>query len=237
MKNKILITVSFLFFLSIHADENKIKQKIEKILPSGAEIESIQPSKFPGIYKVFYGDLQPIYVSSDGSYFIYGDMFEITPNKILNLTDKEISSKRKELILGLDSSKLISFPSDNEIYAVTVFTDVECGYCRKLHKEIEEYNNLGISINYAAFPRSGIGTNAFTKMVGAWCSNNPQKAITSLKKGNNPNLDFCDTQPVSKHYAVGQKIGITGTPAIITSDGNLLPGYIPPDQLLELLKS
>ena len=145
MKNKLLITFSFLFFLSISADENKIKQKIEQILPSGAEIESIEPSKFPGIYKVFYGDLQPIYVSDDGSYFIYGDMFEITSNQILNLTDIEISSKRKELLSDLDSSKYISFPSDNEIYAVTVFTDVECGYCRKLHKEISEYNELGIS--------------------------------------------------------------------------------------------
>lgn len=237
MKNKLIITLSFLFFLSISADENKIKQKIEQILPTGAEIESIEPSKFSGIYKVFYGDLQPIYVSNDGSYFIYGDMFEITSNQILNLTDIEISTKRKELLSELDSSKYISFPSDNQKYTVTVFTDVECGYCRKLHKEISEYNKLGISINYAAFPRSGIGSNAFTKMVGAWCSNNPQKAITSLKKGDDLNLDFCDTQPIAKHYAIGKKIGITGTPAIITSNGNLLPGYVPPEELLELLKS
>jgi len=237
MKNKLIITLSFLFFLSISADENKIKQKIEQILPTGAEIESIEPSKFPGIYKVFYGDLQPIYVSNDGTYFIYGDMFEITSNQILNLTDIEISAKRKELLSELDTSKYISFPSDNQKYTVTVFTDVECGYCRKLHKEISEYNKLGISINYAAFPRSGIGSNAFTKMVGAWCSNNPQNAITSLKKGDDLNLEFCDTQPIAKHYAIGKKIGITGTPAIITSNGNLLPGYVPPEELLELLKS
>ena len=164
-------------------------------------------------------------------------MFEITSNQILNLTDIEISAKRKELLSELDTSKYISFPSDNQKYTVTVFTDVECGYCRKLHKEISEYNKLGISINYAAFPRSGIGSNAFTKMVGAWCSNNPQNAITSLKKGDDLNLEFCDTQPIAKHYAIGKKIGITGTPAIITSNGNLLPGYVPPEELLELLKS
>ena len=231
-----IYTVLF-FSIFIISDEDLINEKITTILPPGTNIESIEFSEFPGIFKVYYGDLQPLYVSQNGDFFIYGDMFEITSNQILNLTDIEISSKRKELLSDLDSSKYISFPSDNEIYAVTVFTDVECGYCRKLHKEISEYNKLGISINYAAFPRSGIGSNAFTKMVGAWCSSNPGKTLTSLKKGNNPNLDFCDTQPVAKHYAVGKKIGITGTPAIITSNGNLLPGYVPPEELLELLKS
>ena len=142
----------------------------------------------------------------------------------------------KNWIDNISPNELISFQSNNEIYKVTVFTDVECGYCRKLHDQIDEYNDIGISIHYAAFPRSGIGTGAFTKMVGAWCSDNPKKMITNLKKGKNPSLGFCDTQPVAKHYAIGQKIGITGTPAIVTSSGELLPGYYPPNELLEKLK-
>ena len=95
---------------------------------------------------------------------------------------------------------------------------------------------MGITIRYAAFPRSGLGTNAFTKMVGAWCSDDSKKAITNLKNGKNPSLSFCDSQPVAKHYAIGKKLGITGTPAIITETGDLLPGYYSAEDLLKKLK-
>ena len=163
-------------------------------------------------------------------------MFEIKASKIINLTATDVAKRRMILMQDISKDELISFISKNESYSVTVFTDVDCGYCRKLHDQIDEYNDIGISIHYAAFPRSGIGTGAFTKMVGAWCSDNPKKMITNLKKGKNPSLGFCDTQPVAKHYAIGQKIGITGTPAIVTSSGELLPGYYPPNELLEKLK-
>ena len=236
MKQKLSIYVLIFFSMSFFADETIIKEKLEKILPDGAEIETIIESDFPGIFKVYYGDIQPIYVSESGNYFIYGDMFKIAENEILNITDIEINKRRLDILNNINSKELISFSSDNEIYEVTVFTDVECGYCRKLHEQINQYNKIGISINYAAFPRSGIGTGAFTKMVGAWCSDEPKKMLTSLKKGKNPKLDFCNTQPIAKHYSIGQKIGITGTPAIITSAGELLPGYYPPDELLKKLK-
>ena len=236
MKIRLSIYTLLFFSMSFFANEVIIKEKVETILPQGAEIESIVQSEFPGIYKVYYGDIQPIYVSNNGDYFIFGDMFKISGKGVLNITDIETNQRRIEIIDNINSDELISFPSDKEIYKVTVFTDVECGYCRKLHDQIDEYNNIGISIHYAAFPRSGIGTGAFTKMVGAWCSNNPKKMLTDLKKGKNPNLGFCDTQPVAKHYAIGQKVGITGTPAIITSSGELLPGYYPPNELLEKLK-
>ena len=104
-----------------------------------------------------------------------------------------------------------------------------------MHDQIGEYNKLGISIDYAAYPRSGIGTNAFTKMVSAWCSINPHKALTDLKKGKEINVKFCENQPIAKHYTIGKKIGISGTPAIITSSGELLPGYISPDELYKKL--
>tara|TARA_A100001035_G_C27591006_1_gene411909 strand:- start:249 stop:671 length:423 start_codon:yes stop_codon:yes gene_type:complete len=137
----------------------------------------------------------------------------------------------------IGKEELISFISKNETHSVTVFTDVDCGYCRKLHNEIEDYNKLGISIHYAAFPRSGIGTESFTKMVGAWCSEDPKKSITNLKNGENLRLNFCDSQPVAKHYVIGQKLGISGTPAIISQDGELYPGYFSPKDLLDKLKS
>ena len=170
--------------------ENCYKDQIEKIisliLPEGSQIESIEKSEFPGIYKVYFGDLQPIYVSEDGRYFLYGQMFKIdlqTANvgadlygsykslepSVKNLTDLDMFEKRRSLMKEIQESELISFKAVNEKHSLTIFTDVDCGYCRKLHKQIKEYNDLGISIKYAAFPRSGLGTDTFTKMVGAWC--------------------------------------------------------------------
>ena len=226
-------------------DESCYKERVEEmvslILPSGSTIESIERSEFPGIYKVYYGDIQPLYVSESGNYFMFGQMFKIdsqNANKpvIKNITDKDISIRRQSLMQEIKTSELISFKSKREQYDLTVFTDVDCGYCRKLHKEIKQYNDLGITIRYAAFPRSGLGTDAFTKMVGAWCSADSKKAITNLKDGKNPNLNFCDSQPVAKHYAIGKKLGVTGTPAIITETGDLLPGYYSAEDLLKKLK-
>ena len=237
MKYKLLINSILIFSLTIFSDETEIREKISSILPPGTKIEVIEKSDFPDIYKVYYGDIQPLYVSKDGKYFLYGDMFKISSSKIINLTSTDITKRRMQLMKDIGKEELISFISKNESHSVTVFTDVDCGYCRKLHNEIEDYNKLGISIHYAAFPRSGIGTESFTKMVGAWCSEDPKKSITNLKNGENLRLNFCDSQPVAKHYVIGQKLGISGTPAIISQDGELYPGYFSPKDLLDKLKS
>lgn len=233
--NFIFILISFSVF--VFSDKELISAKLENILPADAVIESIEPSIFDGIYKVYYGDLQPIYVSQDGNFFIYGDMYQINSNRIINITNEETKSRRVDLLSSIPSNELIIFKSKNEISAITVFTDVDCGYCRKLHSQISEYNKVGITVKYAAFPRSGIGTQTFTRMVGAWCADDPKKVITDLKNDKKLNLDFCDDQPIAKHYVIGQKLGISGTPAIITSDGELIPGYVSPEELLSRLKA
>ena len=235
MLKLILITFIFISIFS-YSNENLIYEKISTILPPGTKIESIEKSEFPSVYKVYYGDIQPLYVSEDGDYFIFGDMFNLNSDGIINLTEKDILEKRKFFMQDIDDSELIKFTAKNELFSVVVFTDVDCGYCRKLHDEIKEYNNVGISINYAAFPRSGIGTETFTKMVGAWCSNNPKETITMLKKGEKLKSTFCDSQPIAKHYSIGNKIGVTGTPAIVSSDGELFPGYYSAEDLLKKLK-
>lgn len=233
--NFIFILISFSVF--VFSDKELISAKLENILPADAVIESIEPSVFDGIYKVYYGDLQPIYVSQDGNFFIYGDMYQINSNRIINITNEETKSRRVDLLSSILSNELIIFKSKNEISAITVFTDVDCGYCRKLHSQISEYNKVGITVKYAAFPRSGIGTQTFTRMVGAWCADDPKKVITDLKNDKKLNLDFCDDQPIAKHYVIGQKLGISGTPAIITPDGELIPGYVSPEELLSRLKA
>ena len=209
---------------------------LKNILPPDTTIESIEPSSLKGIYKVYYGDLQPIYVSEDGNFFIYGDMYKIGSNDITNLTKEEIKGRRLDILDSIPADELIIFKSNNELVSITVFTDVDCGYCRKLHSQIDEYNQAGITIKYAAFPRSGIGTQTFTKMVGAWCSEDPKQAMTDLKNDKKMNLDFCEEQPIARHYIIGQKLGINGTPAIITPDGDLIPGYVSPEELLLQIK-
>jgi thiol:disulfide interchange protein DsbC len=237
MKKFNISFVFILFSLFIASDEEIIRNSLEKILPAGSEIESIQESFIPGLYSVYYGDLEPIYVTKDGNFFIYGDIYKINIDSISNITDLEISKRRSIILSNLKPSELISFKSKNEKYSVTIFTDVDCGYCRKLHNQVEEYNNLGITINYAAFPRSGLGTDSFTKMVNAWCSDNTKLSLTRLKNNKEVDANFCDNQPVSKHYAIGKKLGVTGTPAIFSTDGILIPGYLSPEDLLTKLKS
>lgn len=233
--NFLFILISFSNF--VFSDKELIANKLKNILPPDAVIESIEASSFAGIYKVYYGDLQPIYVSANGDYFIYGDMYKIDSNRITNITGNEIKARRLNIINSIPSNELISFKSKNELFSITIFTDVDCGYCRKLHSQIEEYNKIGITVKYAAFPRSGIGTQTFTRMVGAWCADDPKKVITDLKNDKDINLDFCDNQPVAKHYVIGQRLGISGTPAIITPDGDLIPGYVSPEELLTRLKA
>jgi thiol:disulfide interchange protein DsbC len=232
-----LISFILIFSVSVSASQDNIRKGLKNILPDGAVIELIEPSPIPGIYAVYYGDLQPIYVTQDGSFFIYGDIYKININSISNITEKSVAERRKLILQNIPTEELISFKSSNEQFSVIVFTDVDCGYCRKLHNQIDEYNSLGISINYAAFPRSGLGTSAFTKMVGAWCSDNPKDSMTKLKNNSPLDISFCENQPVSKQYIIGKKLGVDGTPAIFSMDGEMFPGYIEPEELLLRLKS
>ena len=236
MKNS-LISFILIFSVSVSASQDNIREGLKNILPDGAVIELIEPSPIPGIYAVYYGDLQPIYVTQDGSFFIYGDIYKININSISNITEKSVAERRKLILQNIPTEELISFKSSDEQFSVIVFTDVDCGYCRKLHNQIDEYNSLGISINYAAFPRSGLGTSAFTKMVGAWCSDNPKDSMTKLKNNSTLDISFCENQPVSKQYIIGKKLGVDGTPAIFSMDGEIFPGYIEPEELLLRLKS
>ena len=163
-------------------------------------------------------------------------MYAINQNRLKNTTKDEINLKRKSILdLALTKSDFISFKSNNEKHKVTIFTDVDCGYCRKFHNEINDFNNLGITVNYVAFPRSGLASDSYNKVVTAWCSADPKDTLTKMKQGEDLQISLCQDHPVEKHFLLGQKIGITGTPAIIKSNGELLPGYLPPEELLTRL--
>jgi len=237
---KILFNLIFIALLSINIyafdGKDEIIAKLANVLLEGAEIIDITETPVDGIYKLELEDMQSVYLSSDGNFVIIGEIFQITGDGLLNLTEMERDVERRNIISEIDDSELISFPAKNELFSVVIFTDIDCGYCRKLHGEISEYNKLGISINYAAFPRSGLQSESYSKIVGAWCSNNPAKTLTTLKQGKDMNLTYCENHPVEKHYRLGRKIGVTGTPAIISSSGQLIPGYVPAKDLLSRLQ-
>ena len=233
--------ILFFILLLIHtfelkSDESQIISSLVKVLPEGMAVQGIKKSQIENLYIVDIGDLQPLYVSKDGEFFFYGELYAINGNQLENKTKDEINLKRKSILdakLGVDD--FISFKANDEKFQVIIFTDVDCGYCRKFHNEMADFNNLGITVNYVAFPRSGLDSDSYSKIVTAWCSITPKATITQMKQGQEVALSLCEDHPVKKHYMLGQKIGITGTPAIIKSNGELLPGYLSPEELLSRL--
>jgi thiol:disulfide interchange protein DsbC len=118
---------------------------------------------------------------------------------------------------------------------IFVFTDVDCGYCRQFHNQIDDYLNLGIKVNYLAYPRAGINSESYNKISSAWCSEDPRYSLTLLKQGKNIDKTLCENNPVEKHFNLGQAIGVQGTPSIVTDEGKMIPGYLPPQELLNIL--
>ena len=234
---KLLLFIFILVFSSgIKSDELLISSKINAVLPDGMSVQSIKESQIENLFIVDIGDLQPIYASKNGEFFFYGELYAVEGNTLQNTTKDEINLKRKSILdEALSKDDFISFKSENEKYRVTIFTDVDCGYCRKFHSEIKDFNDLGITVNYVAFPRSGLDSISYNKIVTAWCSKDPKNTLTKMKQGIDVQLSLCQDHPVETHFLLGQKIGITGTPAIIKSDGELLPGYLPPEELLNRL--
>ena len=234
--NRCLIMFFLAFSLDGIANETEIVTKINQVLPAGMSVKGIKQSQVDGLFVVDIGDLQPIYASKDGNFFLYGEMYAIKNGELLNTTKQEISLNRRAILDSeLSEKDFITFAATDEKHVITVFTDVDCGYCRKFHGEIEDYNAQGITVNYVAFPRSGLESDSYNKIVSAWCSSDPKGTLTALKEGRDPALKLCQDHPVEDHYLLGQRIGITGTPAIISSSGDLLPGYLPPMELLNKL--
>ena len=234
---KLLMFIFILVFSSgIKSDELLISSKINAVLPDGMSVQSIKESQIENLFIVDIGDLQPIYASKNGEFFFYGELYAVNGNTLQNTTKDEVNLKRKSILDEvLSKDDFISFQSENEKYRVTIFTDVDCGYCRKFHNEIKDFNDLGITVNYVAFPRSGLDSISYNKIVTAWCSKDPKNTLTKMKQGIDVQLSLCQDHPVETHFLLGQKIGITGTPAIIKSNGELLPGYLPPEELLNRL--
>lgn len=216
--------------------EDVIRAKIKQALPD-AEITAIKPSPVAGLYQVTARNYEPVLASADGRYLIQGEVLEVQGNKIVNVTDQSLAGERKERLAALKPTDMVIFPAVGKTKAsIYVFTDVDCGYCRKLHQEVPELNQMGIEVRYLAFPRSGPKTTAAAKMDNVWCAKDRQTAMTQSKKGIPvaPAAAGCKS-PVSSEYQLGVDLGVNGTPAIFTTDGMQIGGYVPADQMAKTL--
>lgn len=194
--------------------------------------DRISPAPIPGFQEVIISG-QVVYFSNDGHYMLQGSLYDVEAKQ--DLSQLGLSVVRREALAKVPVTERIVFaPVGARKHTVSVFTDIECGYCRKLHEDIAQYNKLGIAIEYLAFPRAGLASQDALAMESVWCSADRRKALTDAKGGRPVPPKRC-TNPVAAQYAIGQKIGLQGTPMIINSDGVALPGYLPPDKLLEAL--
>ncbi len=216
----------------VQADDQALKSKFEAMVP-GMTIDSITPLEGTSFYEVVIGG-EVVYFSKDAQYVFQGDVIALESRQ--NITQNKRVALKKKILSSLNEEQMIVFEPEKTEHTLTVFTDIDCGYCRKLHQQMAEYNDLGIRIRYMAFPRSGVGaeSESYKKAVNVWCSDDKHKAMTDSKAGIKVASKSCDN-PVKHDYETGVRLGVTGTPALFLDSGELLPGYVPPQRLKQLL--
>jgi len=233
-KSTLLMIVTLAFATSVMPAEkdemNKVREILSKIIPN-EKPDAITRSPVHGLYEVIYGP-EIIYVTGDGRFLLQGDVVDLESQK--NITEEKRSHGRRKLIGSIDPATMITFSPKVVKHVVTVFTDIDCPYCRKMHQEITDYNNQGIEIRYLAYPRSGINTPSYFKAVSVWCAKDRREAMTISKAGGKVDDKSCDN-PVRSHMMMGTQVGVTGTPTLVLEDGSVMPGYVPAQQLSALL--
>lgn len=206
-----------------------------QFLPPDLPVQSVAGTPLEGVFALELANGQVLYAAAEGRYLFAGDLYQVGDEDVVNLTEQRRSKKRLALLDGVAEADMLIFAANGRRKAqVSIFTDVDCGYCRQMHQEMAEINALGIEVRYLAFPRAGPGSDAYRKIVSAWCAENPNQALTDLKMGRSIPERSCKN-PVADQYQLAARLGVTGTPAIITEEGQLLPGYLPADRLAQAL--
>jgi thiol:disulfide interchange protein DsbC len=200
-------------------------------------IESVRPSPAPGIVEVQVINGPLLYATEDGGYFfLNGDLHQVSAAGAVNLTEERRSLARKEQLAAVSLEDMVVFSPKGETRDyVSVFTDVTCFYCQKLHREVDQLNAEGVEVRYLAFPRGGINSDGAKKLATAWCADDQQTTLTELKAGVDLPVNDCADSPIAAQYQLGQEMGVSGTPAIITSSGMMIPGYRPAADLIVAL--
>jgi thiol:disulfide interchange protein DsbC len=235
---KILPLIALLMTAPISAEPSKqnaeimkVREGVTKILKKGT-ITSVVPAKINGLYEVMVGP-QLYYVSADGRYLLNGNLYDIETKE--DLTKPKVTRAKADAIEAIGEENMVIFAPKKTEHTITVFTDIDCGYCQKLHDEMDDYNDLGIRVRYLMFPRAGVGSESFDKAITVLCSDDRNEAMTKSKAGKRLKKRVCDN-PVGDHWELGKDLGVKGTPAIFLESGDMLPGYIPAQRLSKIIK-
>lgn len=210
--------------------EKRIRQTLKVYLPNLIP-DTVADSKVPGLYELTFGP-RVVYVAGEGRYLLQGKVIDLETRE--DMTDSRSRGLRMDALESLGEDKMIVYSPKEKKHTITVFTDIDCGYCRKLHAEMGKYNDAGIEVRYLFYPRAGIGSKAYDKAVSVWCADDRRHAMDIAKAGELPAARKCEN-PVAEEYELGQSFGISGTPAIILEDGDILPGYVPASRLAKAL--
>lgn len=224
-------------------DEVRVPESVAKTIVSRLHLANprfvlggVTASPVPGFYQVQVVDGPLLYVDETGSYVLTGKLYGVAPGAFIDLQDLALKPVRREKLAAIPASDEVIFPAKGKRKGlIYVFTDIDCGYCRKLHAEVPELNDLGIEVRYLAYPRAGVGSSSYTTIAKAWCADDRQTTLTRLKQGKSVNVAYCDDQPVADQFRLGGELGVRGTPAIFFEDGTLLPGYLPADEIARRL--
>ena len=217
---------------SANADEAAIRESMTKSMPA-VKIDSVKPSEIKGLYEVIVG-ANIFYVSENGKYLLQGRLVDVAARK--DLTEEKLNGSRKQAIAKIGQENMIVFKPKIAKYTVTIFTDIDCGYCRKLHSEMDQYLAQGITIQYLFFPRAGKDSESYNKAVSVWCADDRNAALTAAKKDQKIPAKTCDN-PVDEHMQLGADFDVKGTPMMVSENGNIYPGYLPAKQLVEALEN
>jgi thiol:disulfide interchange protein DsbC len=236
----LIFSASVLAGMSLYAmsgsfSDRVVEDSVNSIL-NGAKVTSVENSEVEGIKEVIIENKDTVHVSKDGRFIFMGDLMRISDDGVLeNVSEEKRSAERKKTIEDYQRKGVISYPADNEKARVSVFTDIDCPYCRKFHDSLSELNALGISVDYYAFPRGGPETSSWPKHEAVWCSDDPAASLSLAKNSMDISPISCDN-PVAEHYALGVLVGVTGTPSIVLDGGEMIGGLIPPEELAKALK-
>ena len=223
----LLVLVAFWVSKFANAQDDSLEANLSKLLPSNMTIQAIQETPMNGVYEVMAGN-QTLYVYSEGEFLMIGDVYD-TDRKV-NLGEEKKNSRIAEALKSIPESEMVMMGEKSERY-VTVFTDTDCGYCQRFHRTIPELNAKGMQVRYLAFPRAGLNSASYHEAVSVWCADDQAEAMTIAKSGGRVESKVCEN-PVAQQYQLGQQIGIRGTPTMVLDSGKVIPGFLPPAQLL-----
>jgi thiol:disulfide interchange protein DsbC len=227
------LPVAFVTAEDDSAELQKVRSRVSGLFDE-IEPEHVRSSPVDGWYTIRKGAIIA-YISADGRYLLQGDLIDL--DEEVNLSEQDRNEARLEMLAAIPEKDMIVFSPEVVRFSVTVFTDIDCTYCRRFHSQIDEYLAQGIKVRYLLYPRNGPATESWGKAEKVWCADDRSEALTLAKLDRKFETQSCDTSAVQKHYATGQDVGLRGTPAIVLQDGTLVSGYLPPLELTQALAS